>query len=101
MIYEKNQLGPMSDLYAWAYQRSCEQYGVVRQSVGEIDAYRIQARALRKEVMGLLIRECLHELEAEKRIIKFADQHQVNNPDKFIGLGVTEKQFAAWCDSKP
>ena len=40
-VYEKNNIEPMLELYAWAYIRSCKQYGVVKKSLGEIDAFRI------------------------------------------------------------
>lgn len=56
-IYEKNNIAPMLELYAWAYLRSCEQYGVVKKSLGEIDAFRIQYRQQRKEVMGLVVKK--------------------------------------------
>lgn len=47
-IYEKNDVGPMLELFSWAYSRSCEQYGLVKKSLGEIDAFRIQYRQERK-----------------------------------------------------
>lgn len=48
-IYEKNEIGPMLDLFYWAYVRSCKQYGVVKQSLGEIAAFRIQYRQQMKQ----------------------------------------------------
>ena len=36
VIYEKNDVGPMLELFAWAYSRSCEQYGVVKKSLGKL-----------------------------------------------------------------
>jgi len=33
-IYEKNDVEPMLELYAWAYSRSCKQYGVIKNHWG-------------------------------------------------------------------
>ncbi len=116
-IYEKNNIEPMLELYAWAYLRSCEQYGVAKKSLGEIDAFRIQYRQARKEVMGLVVRKCVHGKKAEKLIEDFCQQHDIKDAEKFtamtladlstlhagaiIGLGITEAQFNQWLGKKP
>ena len=102
----------MLDLYCWAYVRSCEQYGVVRKSLGEIDAFRIQYRQQRKDVMGQVVKQGLHGKQAEDFIENFCHEQGINDTDKFIamtlaylstlhagaitGLGITEAQFDAW-----
>lgn len=116
-LYEKNNVEPMLELYAWAYLRSCEQYGVVKKSLGEIDAFRIQYRQQRKEVMGLVVKNGLHAKNAEDTIENFCKQHGIDETAKFtamtladlstlhagaiIGLGITEAQLEAWLSSKP
>ncbi len=111
-IYEKNDIAPMLDLYCWAYIRSCEQYGVVRKSLGEIDAFRIQYRQQRKDVMGQVIKRGLHGKPAEDFIENFCHEHGINDTDKFtamtitdlstlhagaiIGLGITEAHLDTW-----
>jgi len=116
-IYEKNDITPMLDLYCWAYVRSCEQYGVVRKSLGEIDAFRIQYRQQRKDVMGQVIKQGLHGKQAEDLIENFCQEHGINDTDKFtamtladlstlhagaiIGLGITESQLDAWLEKTP
>ncbi|VAW85817.1 hypothetical protein MNBD_GAMMA16-2128 [hydrothermal vent metagenome] len=116
-IYEKNNIAPMLDLYSWAYVRSCKQYGVVKKSLGEIDAFRIQYRQQRKEVMGQVVKQGLHGKQAEDFIENFGHEHGVNDTDKFtamtladlsilhagaiIGLGITEAQFDVWLEKKP
>ena len=116
-MYEKNNVEPMLELYAWAYLRSCEQYGVVKKSLGEIDAFRIQYRQQRKEVMGLVVKNGLHAKKAEDYIEDFCKQNGIDETAKFtamtladlstlhagaiIGLGITEAQLAAWLSSKP
>ncbi len=111
-MYEKNNLEPMLDLYAWAYLRSCEQYGVVKKSLGEIDAFRIEYRQQRKEVMGLIVRNGLHGRQAENCIEDFCKQAGIDEIEKFtamtvadlstlhagaiVGLGISEAQLDAW-----
>ena len=67
-IYERNNITPMIELYVWAYKRSCEQYGIVKQSIGEIDSYRIQYRQQRKEIMGVIIKKpsCSRSCETDR-----------------------------------
>jgi len=116
-IYEKNDIEPMLELFAWAYSRSCQHYGVVKKSLGEIDAFRIQYRQQRKAIMGQIILNDLHTLAAEKLIENYCIEHSIKDMDKFtamtlvdlstlhsgaiIGLGITEKQFEKWFSNKP
>lgn len=113
-MYEKNNVEPMLELFSWAYLRSCEQYGVVKKSLGEIDAFRIQYRQQRKEVMGLVVKKCLHGKKAEDLIENFCQQHDIKDAAKFtamtladlstlhagaiIGLGITEAQLNKWLE---
>src|SRR3990167_533015 len=115
-IYEKNVIGPMLDLYVWAYQRSCAQYGVMKKSLGEIDAFRIQYRQQRKDVMGKVIRQGLHGQAAEALIEQFCREQNIHDSAKFtamtlsdlsalhagaiVGLGITEAQFNAWLNPR-
>lgn len=116
-IYEKNDIGPMLELFAWAYSRSCEQYGVVKKSLGEIDAFRIQYRQQRKAVMGKIVKQGLHGSAAEELIENYCQEQGIEDIDKFtamtladlsalhagaiIGLGITEAQLETWLSSKP
>ena len=113
-VYEKNNVSPMLELFSWAYLRSCEQYGVVKKSLGEIDAFRIQYRQQRKEIMGLIVKKGLHGKLAEDLIEEFCQQYDIKDVAKFtamtladlntlhagaiIGLGITEAQLNKWLD---
>lgn len=116
-VYEKNDVGPMLDLFAWAYSRSCKEYGVVKKSLGEIDAFRIQYRQQRKNVMGQIVKQGLHGKQCTELIEQFCHEQKIDDIDKFtaitmadlstlhagaiIGMGITEKQFDLWLASKP
>ena len=107
----------MLELFFWAYSRSCKQYGVVKQSLGEIDAFRIQYRQQRKAVMGKVVKQGVHGAAAEELIENYCRDQGIKEIDKFaamtladlstlhagaiIGLGVTETQLNAWLSQKP
>ncbi|HEX8906677.1 MAG TPA: Fic family protein [Longimicrobiaceae bacterium] len=44
-IYELTRVDLLRDVFAWAYERSCAQYRVVRDAVGEPDPLRLRYRA--------------------------------------------------------
>lgn len=111
-IYEKNNIGPLLDLFVWSYQRSCNQYNQVKSSIGEIDAFRILYRQQRKDVMGLIIRKGLQAESSTALIKDFCQENGINDIARFtamtladlsvlhsgaiIGLGITENQFKQW-----
>jgi len=115
-IYEKNDITAMLDLFYWAYVSSCEQYGVVKKSLGEIDAFRIQTRQQRKDVMGQVIKQGLHGELAIAFIENFCSEQGINDEDKFtamtitdlstlhagaiVGLGITQAQLENWLEKK-
>jgi Fic family protein len=111
-FYETNEVQPALELFEWAYKKSCEQYDVVKESLGDIDAYRIKYRAARKEAMGLVIRNDISGAKISAFLSRYCHDNQIEQPDKFIamtiadleqlhegaiiGLGITEAMFKAW-----
>lgn len=111
-IYEFNDPGPLAELYAWSYARSCKNYKVTAESMG-INEFRVRYRSLRKQLIGNIIRGCLTGKELENSIQEFArtkieatDQEQfisdvqedLENLENFkiFGMGVTEQEFKTW-----
>ena len=115
-VYEKNQTAPMLDLYCWAYKRSCREYDLAKESVGEIDAFRVMYRQQRKEAMGRVVRDGLHGEEAEALLVDYCRELSIPERDKFVamtladldalhagaiaGLGITEAQLDQWQENK-
>jgi Fic family protein len=111
-FYETNQIEPVLELFEWAYLRSCEQYDVVTESLGEIDTYRIQHRSDRKIAMGHIIRQKLDDVAVNQYLEQYCRDNNISSEDKFIsmtlsdlaqlhegsiiGLGITEKMFIEW-----
>jgi len=117
LIYEKNDVAPMAEVFSYAYQRSCALYDGVKESVGEVDAYRVQYRQQRKQAMGQVVANNLHGAEAERHILKFCTDQGIEEPERFtagaladlsslhegaiIGLGITAQQLEIWKQAAP
>ncbi len=43
-VYELNRIELLKDVFMWAYERSAARYAVLRQSLGEPDAFRLKYR---------------------------------------------------------
>jgi hypothetical protein len=50
-VYEQNRVELLRDVFAWAYARSCAQYRVVRESMGQPDPVRLRYRDALAEVV--------------------------------------------------
>ena len=116
LVYEKNNVMPMAELFVFAYKRSCDQYKSAKEAVGEIDAYRVQYRAQRKQVMGQIIAGDLHGKAKDAHIVEFCEKNEIPQPEKFtamtsadlaalhagaiVGLGITERQLADWKEAE-
>lgn len=59
-VYELNDVSLLREVFAWAYERSCAQFNVIRQAIGEPDPirlnYRAELRALVTEIVRNRIR---------------------------------------------
>ena len=58
-VYELNRIELLRDVFVWAYERSCQQYVAVRQSMVQPDTFRLKYRAaltdaVKAVVSGLL-----------------------------------------------
>jgi Fic family protein len=56
-VYEFNRVELLRDVFVWAYERSCQQYITVRDSLPEPDPFRLKYRAALREVIGAIVRE--------------------------------------------
>lgn len=50
-VYEFNRIELLRDVFVWAYERSCKQYRVVRESMGEPNPIRLRYRTQLAEVV--------------------------------------------------
>ncbi len=109
--YEYNCFGPLTDLYVWAYRRSCQLFDVTAESMG-IDTLRIQYRAQRRKMIRRIIVDRINLKEAlawiqrhdqdipKKHKTKFRQDviSELSNLEwfKVNGLGVSRDLFNQW-----
>ncbi len=80
-VYEFNRVELIRDVFVWAYERSCQQYITVRDSLPEPDPFRLEYRAALREVIGAIVKgklpatvEAIRENASE--LIAASDQEQ-------------------------
>jgi len=111
-LYEFNEVGPLADLYAWSYRRSCQRYDTTIEIVGfdEISAlYRQSRRALVADLVRAKIPHseasawtAVHvpgNVEPQHREKFLSDVlAEINNLDasRIGGLGITRQELEAW-----
>ena len=55
-VYEMNRVELLSDVFTWAYERSCQQYVAVRQQLMPPDTFRLRyRRALNESVRAIIV----------------------------------------------
>jgi Fic family protein len=111
-VYELNEVGPLADVYAWSYQRTCQRFETTAQVVGfdEIAAlYRQPRRAL---VTDLVRAKVPQDKVAEWITAHVTGNVEPQHREKFIsdvvaelenldasrigGLGITREELEAW-----
>ena len=56
-VYEMTRVELLRDVFVWAYERSCQRYVVIRDSVAEPDRFRMRYREALVEVVSQIVRE--------------------------------------------
>jgi hypothetical protein len=55
-VYEMTRVELLRDVFVWAYERSCQRYVVIRDSVAEPDLFRMKYRSALIDVIGGIVR---------------------------------------------
>jgi len=63
-VYELNAVAYLRDVFLWAYQRSCDRYSAVRQTLGEPDPFLLRHRTVIKELVRSVVTEGMSKTEA-------------------------------------
>jgi Fic family protein len=74
-VYELNRIEPVKDIFIWAYERSAAYYKVVRQTLGEPDAFRLRFRDELKSVVTLVVTERLDRPASLQRMEQWVQEH--------------------------
>lgn len=88
-VYELNRVDLLRDAFVWAYERSAKRYVAVRQSLGELDKFRLKFRNELTEVVGNIIRSGLAPtVEAVTRV---AREHVPSDQlDDFVRMTIND-----------
>lgn len=112
-VYELNRVDLLRDLFVWAYERSCLQYHIVREALGEPDPIRLRYRnELRAIVHDAVLndvsptRRALHSIVTRHSDVASADRKAVADralqllhalhEGNFSRYKLRPSEFAAW-----
>jgi hypothetical protein len=84
-IYEMTRVELLRDVFVWAYERSCQRYVVVRDSVAEPDRFRMRYREALTEVIGQIVRTKQQPSAANVRALA-QDIIDASDLENFVGL---------------
>ena len=84
-VYEMTRVELLRDVFVWAYERSCQRYVVIRDSVAEPDLFRMKYRNALIDVVSGIVRERKAPTEDEIRVLA---EPQVESQDlpRFVDL---------------
>lgn len=68
-MYEMTRMELLRDVFVWAYERSCQRYVVIRNSVAEPDRFRMRYREALIDVVSQIVREKKQPTEEEIRAL--------------------------------
>lgn len=89
-IYELGKINLLKDVFHWAYERSATRYGAVRQSLGELDPFRLKYREQRRVLIAGIVLGAKPPKEALERIKMASVQLPESDQAKFIEAVETE-----------
>lgn len=76
-VYEFNQVDLLRDVFTWAYERSCQRYLAITQTVADPDPFHIRYREALAQVVQMVVRGGKYEFLEDIR--QFADQNIPEN----------------------
>ncbi len=111
-IYELNDTGPLTDLYLFSYQRTCQEYKALSAN-SNFDETRIRFREERRALLQEIILKNLHQEALERRVQTFCEDHIPDlhrasfqrtlhedlaemTESRIAGLGIDLQQFHRW-----
>lgn len=88
-VYELQRVDLLADLFVWAYERSCQRYVVVRDSIAEPDRFRMRHRQALTEVIAQVVRK--RQAATEGRVRALARPLlEPRDIDRFVVMAVNE-----------
>ena len=88
-VYELSRIELLRDVFIWAYERSCQRYAAVVESLPEPDPFRLRYRNVLREIVATVIREQLplHIDEVAKLSVGMVPE---GDRDQFIRMAMQD-----------
>jgi Fic family protein len=110
-VYELNRTELLRDVFVWGYERSCQQYAAVKQSLAPPDPFRLKYRsALTETIRSIILRRIAANAENLRSVIPASVLRE--DRERFVELALSEfenlyegniarfdirpSEFAAW-----
>jgi hypothetical protein len=112
-VYELNRTELLRDVFVWAYERSCQQYGAVQQNLVPPDIFRLRYRQALSEVVAAIVQNneaaTLAAVNARVPATVAApdrahfsqlvlDEFAALHPGNAVRFGIRPLELAAWKD---
>lgn len=91
-VHEQNDISLLRDVFLWAYERSAAKYAVIKQSIGEPDAFKLKYRTSIRELITSIILGQGSSAEGIKMIRAAAEEIVEEDRTEFITAVETEIQ---------
>jgi Fic family protein len=88
-VYELNRVELVIDVFVWAYERSCQRYAAISQSLGQPDRFRLRFRNQLTDVIGQIVRG-LASPTGEAVTAAAADHVPAEHLDDFVRMAARE-----------
>ena len=88
-VYELNRVELLRDVFVWAYERSCQRYVAISQSLGQPDRFRLRFRNELTEVVSDIVRN-LAQPTVEIVTAAAVDHVPPEHLDDFVRMAVRE-----------
>lgn len=92
-VYELKEISLMKDVFLWAYERSATRYGVIRQSLGNPDPFRLKYSNQIRNLISKIIIDGMNSKDASK-LIKTASE-LLPSEDKMQFVEAVETEILA------
>lgn len=78
-VYEQTHVALLRDVFEWAYQRSCEQFTVLRQAMGDPDPIRLKYRLELRAMVAEMVRD--HLWPSDEDLAGWANKNGIAEAD--------------------
>lgn len=89
-VYELNRVDLLREVFVWAYERSCQEYRVVRQTLGEPDPFRLQFRNQIRDAVQSIVRAGMSPGQAQETMEEIAGSLPMGDRPRFYAVVETE-----------